>query len=142
VSFFTQRFHPFGAWCSSAPAGTAASHDEPAAEARGGYISNGAFTTHPAQLPKLLRQAFTGRDARVRLERFLRAIEYPSLGQAAKYLGLHQGTLTQQVQGLERACGGQLLHRQPAPRPIGPLTPLGHKLCQQARDHLNLTPTP
>jgi hypothetical protein len=77
LSFFTQRFHPFGAWCSSAPAGTAASHDEPAAEARGGYISDGAFTTHPAQLPKLLRQALTGRDARVRLERFLRAIGLP-----------------------------------------------------------------
>jgi hypothetical protein len=105
------------------------------------YIANTATTIHPAHLPDLLRRALTGRDARARLDRFLLITEFPSLNQAAQHLGLHQCILTTQLQALERACGGTLLQRNPPPRPIGPLTPLGQQLCQEARTHLEPIPT-
>jgi hypothetical protein len=103
-------------------------------------IATGTITGHPADLPDLLRKSLTGQRSRARLERFLAMTAYPSLNQAAIGLGVHQSTLTTQLQIIERACGGPLLQRPPKPWPIGPLTPLGEQLCQQAHDHLNLTP--
>jgi DNA-binding transcriptional LysR family regulator len=77
----------------------------------------------------------------LRLSRFVVLAEHPSLTQAARALGAHQCTLTNQLQQLERACGGLLLHRHPHPRPVGPLTPLGEQLHRQALDHLQATST-
>jgi hypothetical protein len=108
--------------------------------ARGGAtcIATGTISGHPADLPNPLRLALHGQRARHRLQRFLDITSYPSLGQAAEALSLHQPTLTSQLHVLEGACGGQLLQRNPRPQPVGPLTPLGELLCRQARDHLNL----
>lgn len=93
---------------------------------------------HPSQVPEPLRSALTGRDARQRLHRFVVVDQHPSLNQAAQALGIKQCTLTHQLHNLERACGGILLHRNPHPRPVGPLTPLGEQLRRQAIEHLEL----
>lgn len=91
---------------------------------------------HPADIPDLLRSVLVGRDALKRLSRFVALGEHASLNQAARALGVHQSTFTQQLQRLELASGGLLLHRHPRPQPVGPFTPLGEQLRQQALDHL------
>ncbi len=91
---------------------------------------------HPADIPDLLRSVLVGRDALKRLSRFVALGEHASLNQAARALGVHQCTLTSQLQQLERASGGLLVHRHPRPQPVGPLTSLGEQLRQQAIDHL------
>lgn len=105
---------------------------------RGSQLPDATITDHPADLPELLRKALLGQRARGRVERFLIMTKYPSLNQAAIDTGIHQSTLTAQLQNLERACGGPLFTRRTR-RPLGPLTPLGEQLCQQAREHLDLT---
>ena len=79
-----------------------------------GFAHLDAPGVHPSQVPDPLRSVLVGRDARQRLSRFLVLAEHPSLTQAARAIGAHQSTLTQQLQQLERACGGLLLHRHPA----------------------------
>ena len=96
---------------------------------------------HPSQVPEPLRSVLVGRDPRQRLSRFVVIAEHASLTQAAKALGARQCTLTTQLQQLERASGGLLLHRHPRPQPVGPLTPLGEQLHRQALDHLQTTST-
>jgi DNA-binding transcriptional LysR family regulator len=76
----------------------------------------------------------------VRLERFVVLVEQPSLTQAARTLEMAHCVLTQPLKHIERSCGGLLLHRRGCPHPVGPLTPLGEQLHQQAREHLNLAP--
>lgn len=118
-------------------------HDIPVRRRSGpeGFAHLDAPGVHPSQVPAPLRSALVGRDARLRLSRFVVLAEHPSLTQAARALGAHQCTLTNQLQQLERACGGLLLHRLPRPRPVGPLTPLGEQLHRQALDHLQATST-
>ena len=118
-------------------------HDIPVRRRSGpeGFAHLDAPGVHPSQVPEPLRSALVGRDARLRLSRFVVLAEHPSLTQAARALGAHQCTLTNQLQQLERACGGLLLHRHPRPRPVGPLTPLGEQLHRQALDHLQATST-
>jgi len=96
---------------------------------------------HPSQVPEPLRSALTGRDARKRLHRFVVLVQHPSLNQAARTLGIRQSSLTLELQNLERDCGGLLLHRNPHPRPIGPLTPLGEQLRRQTFEHLDRMPS-
>jgi hypothetical protein len=107
-------------------------------------IHTGTIAGNPADLPELLRNALTGRGARSRLERFLDITDqhHPSLSRAAAGAGIHQSRLTAQLHNLERACGGHLLQRRPRPQPIGPPTPLGQKLREQAHQHLDRTTQP
>lgn len=105
----------------------------------GGFAHLDLPDVHPADLPEPLRSALVGRDARQRLSRFVTLAEHASLTQAAQALGVHQCTLTSQLQQLERGCGGPLLYRHPRPRPVGPLTPLGEQLHRQVIDHLHDT---
>jgi hypothetical protein len=93
---------------------------------------------HARDLPEPLRSALTGPRARGRLEHLLVVARHPSIRQAAQALGIWQSTLYQQVARLERACGGPLINRAPRPAGTGILTPLGQRLCQQAREHLSL----
>jgi hypothetical protein len=97
---------------------------------------------HPYQIPEPLRSALTGRGARARLERFVVLVDQPSLTQAARTIGIPQCVLTLQLQHIERACGGPLLHRRGCPHPMGPLTPLGEQLHRQTLQHLKLSPSP
>lgn len=106
-----------------------------------GFAHRDAPGLHPSQVPEPLRSALTGRNPRQRLHRFVVLAQHPSLSQAAQALGTQQSTLTQQLQKLERACGGLLLYRHPRCRPVGPLTPLGDRLRRQALEHLDLTPS-
>jgi len=64
----------------------------------------------------------------------------PSLTQAARALGAHQCTLTNQLQQLERAAAVLLLHPPPTPPTCRPLT-LSQQLHRQALDHLQATST-
>ena len=116
-------------------------HDIPVRRRSGpeGFAHLDAPGVHPSQVPEPLRSALVARDACLRLSRFVVLAEHPSLTQAAQALGAHQCTLTNQLQQLERACGGLLLQRHPHPRPVGPLTPLGEQLHRQALDHLQAT---
>jgi len=118
-------------------------HDIPVRRRSGpeGFAHLDAPGVHPSQVPDPLRSVLVGRDARQRLSRFLVLAEHASLTQAARAIGAHQSTLTQQLQQLERACGGLLLHRHPRPRSVGLLTPLGEQLHRQALDHLQTTST-
>ena len=104
-----------------------------------GFAHLDAPRLHPSEIPEPLRSALTGQDARQRLDRFVVLVQHPSLNQAARFLGIHQSTLSLQLQNLERDCGGLLLHRKPHHRPVGPLTPLGEQLRRQALDHLQVT---
>jgi hypothetical protein len=90
---------------------------------------------HPRDLPEPLRSALVGPRARGRLDRLLFIAGHPSILAAAQALGLWQASLYEQVNRLERACGGPLVNRR---RRAGTtiLTPLGQQLCQQAREHL------
>lgn len=96
---------------------------------------------HPRDLPQPLRSALIGPRARGRLDRLLVIADHSSILAAAQALGLWQAALYDQVARLERACGGPLVNRR---RPAGTtiLTPLGHQLCQQARDYLAIRPGP
>ncbi|MEC3974931.1 helix-turn-helix domain-containing protein [Amycolatopsis sp. H20-H5] len=105
----------------------------------GTCIHTDVVTGHPSHLPDPLRKALRGQRSRDRLDRFLVIIEHRSLGQAATTVHTTQPALTSQLHVLERACGGPLFHRRPVPQPLGPLTPLGEQLCQQAHDYLNQT---
>lgn len=106
----------------------------------GGFAHLDAPGLHPSQLPEPLRSALHGQVPGQRLRRFIALAEHPSLTRAARVLGARQSTLTQQLQHLERACGGLLLQRHPRPQPVGPLTPLGERLHRQVLDHLALVP--
>jgi hypothetical protein len=90
---------------------------------------------HPRHMPEPLRSALVGPRARGRLDRLLFIAGHPSILAAAQALGLCQASLYEQVNRLERACGGPLVNRR---RPTGTtiLAPLGQQLCQQAREHL------
>jgi molybdenum-dependent DNA-binding transcriptional regulator ModE len=95
---------------------------------------------HPRDLPEPLRSALIGPRARGRLERLLVIARHRSILAAAQELGLWHATLYQQVDRLERACGGPLVNRRPGPASTATLTPLGLLLCRQADDYLSIRP--
>jgi hypothetical protein len=101
------------------------------------YMPAGAAPgLHPRDLPEPLRSALIGPRARARLDYLLVIARHPSIRAAAEALGIWHSTLYQQVTRLERACGGLLVNRSPRSPGTGVLTPLGERLCQQARDYL------
>jgi hypothetical protein len=101
------------------------------------YLSaTAASGRHPSQIPQPLRQVLHGPQATQRLHRLLLIAQHPSIRQAAQAHGIPAGSLYTQLARIERDCGGTLINRRPPPRATGHLTPLGERLCQQARDHL------
>ncbi|MFI2350647.1 LysR family transcriptional regulator [Streptomyces sp. NPDC019443] len=61
--------------------------------------------------PGLLRKALTSPYAWQRVERFLAASACPTIGEAARALGINQPTLVIQINRLERDLGQPLLER-------------------------------
>jgi molybdenum-dependent DNA-binding transcriptional regulator ModE len=107
------------------------------------YIPAGSASgLHPRDLPEPLHRALIGGRARRRLDHLLVIAGHASIPRAAQALGIWHSILYQQVARLERACGGPLVHRSPRPAGTGILTPLGQRLCQQAREYLGLQTTP
>jgi DNA-binding transcriptional LysR family regulator len=65
------------------------------------------------------------------LATFAAVVEHGSFGRAATRLGYTQSTVSQQIAGLERACGGRLFDRPGGPRRVL-LTPLGRVVHEHA----------
>lgn len=95
---------------------------------------------HPRDLPEPLRSALIGPRARGRLDRLLFIAGHPSILTAARELGLWPAALYLQVARLESACGGPLVNRGSRPAGTATLTPLGQRLCEQARAWPGLQP--
>ncbi|MFE3499138.1 TniQ family protein [Kitasatospora sp. NPDC059160] len=101
---------------------------------RGGG-SHGAALRVPdetAQMPPIVRMALTSPYARQRLDRFLAAISYPTMSDAAVALGLSQSALVTQINRLERDLGHPLLERAVRGRPMKP-TAFGLRAVSEVR---------
>ncbi|MFD3723355.1 LysR family transcriptional regulator [Streptomyces sp. NPDC058674] len=98
---------------------------------RGGGSHDTALRTtdQAARTPVILRKALTSPYAWQRLERFLAALLYPTIGEAARSLGPKQPALSVQISRLERDLGQPLLERGRAMR----LTAFGEEVATAAR---------
>ncbi|WP_425831666.1 TniQ family protein [Streptomyces fractus] len=83
-------------------------------------------------LPAILRKALTGAFARQRLSRFLAARTYPTLGEAARDLGIHQSALVTQIKRLEADLGQPLFERAERGRAMK-LTRFGKRIASAAQ---------
>jgi DNA-binding transcriptional LysR family regulator len=88
----------------------------------------------------ILRPAFTAAFGRQRLERFMAALPYPTLGAAAQALGTTQAVLSSQITRLERDLGQPLLERAERGRPMKP-TAFGRRVATAAIAALAADPT-
>ncbi|MEV7865361.1 TniQ family protein [Streptomyces sp. NPDC088124] len=97
---------------------------------RGGASHHASLRTpeQAADAPAILRDALTSPNARQRLERFAAALPYPTVTDAARALGIHQSTLTTQINRLERDLGRPLIERAERGRRMRP-TPFGRKVA-------------
>ncbi|WP_229867230.1 helix-turn-helix domain-containing protein [Streptomyces gelaticus] len=97
---------------------------------RGGASHHTALRTpeQAADAPAILRDALTSPNARQRLERFAAALPYPTVTDAARALGIHQSTLTTQINRLERDLGRPLIERAERGRRMRP-TPFGRRVA-------------
>ncbi|PEG33267.1 hypothetical protein CQY20_31740 [Mycolicibacterium agri] len=87
---------------------------------RGGpsHSANLAAEDVAAEAPELLRPALAGIGGWERLERFAAATRHPTLTIAAEKLGVHQFTLVNQINRIERELGATLLNRAERGRPM------------------------
>lgn len=101
---------------------------------RGGGSHDTALraTDQAARTPAILRDALTSPNAWQRLERFNAALPYPTVTEAARALGIHQSTLTTQINRLERDLGRALIERAERGRRMRP-TPFGRKVAAAAK---------
>lgn len=81
-----------------------------------------------AAVPAILRAALTGPFAWQRLDRFVAALRYATIREAAKALGATQPALTAQIARLEGDLGQALLERAERGRPMKP-TPFGKRVA-------------
>lgn len=97
---------------------------------RGGASHHTALRTpdQAADAPEILHEALTGPNAWQRLERFAATLLYPTVTEAARSLGIHQSTLTTQINRLERDLGRPLIERAERGRRMRP-TPFGRKVA-------------
>jgi hypothetical protein len=91
------------------------------------------ITDMAADGPDALKSLLTSTYARQRLSRFARSIEYPSLREAARHLGIHESTLSHQIRLLEQALGGPLVERAKDGNPMKP-TELGITIAVAVRE--------
>ncbi|MGK4582079.1 LysR family transcriptional regulator [Kitasatospora sp. HPMI-4] len=85
-----------------------------------------------AEMPSILKKALTSPYARQRLDRFLWAISYSTMSEAAAALGINQSALVAQINRLERDLGDPLLERAERGRPMK-LTPAGQEVATAAQ---------
>ncbi|UQX10996.1 TniQ family protein [Candidatus Mycobacterium methanotrophicum] len=96
---------------------------------RGGpsHSANLAAAAEAQAAPDILRPALAGIGGWERLQRFAAASPYPTMTIAAKELGVHQFTLVNQINRLERELDQKLLVRAERGRPME-LTPFGSRV--------------
>ncbi|WP_254407189.1 TniQ family protein [Streptomyces sp. GMY02] len=101
---------------------------------RGGGSHNAALhaADQAAAVPAILRAALTGPFAWQRLDRFVAALRYATIGEAAKALGATQPALNAQITRLEGDLGQALLERAERGRPMKP-TPFGKRVAAAVR---------
>lgn len=111
-------------------------HGLPARPRGGGrhFIPPRTAPAHPVDIPRPLRDALTGQDARQRINRFLLIAEHSSVTAAADHLDLAVSTVGKQLANLEHRCGGPLFHRRH--HRLAGLTSLGDQLRDQAQHYL------
>lgn len=71
-------------------------------------------------IPAVLRDALKSPSGRQRLERFVAALPYPTVTEAARALGIHQSTLVTQINRLEKDLGQPLIERAERGRRMRP----------------------
>lgn len=86
-----------------------------------------------ADAPELIRPALAGIGGWERLQRFAAAARYPTLTVAADELGVHQFTLVNQINRIERELGMKLLIRAERGRPME-LTEYGARVTAAVRE--------
>jgi hypothetical protein len=84
----------------------------------GSHSSTLAAERAAVEAPDLIRPALAGIGGRERLERFAEATRYRTLTVAAQELGIHQFTLVNQTNRVERELGIKLLVRAERGRPM------------------------
>ncbi|MGQ9352464.1 LysR family transcriptional regulator [Mycolicibacterium gilvum] len=98
----------------------------------GSHSSTLAAEHAAAEAPDLISPALTGIGGRERLERFVAASRYRTLTVAAEKLGVHQFTLVNQINRIERELGTKLLVRAERGRPMQ-LTDYGARVVATVR---------
>ncbi|MFB7654190.1 MULTISPECIES: TniQ family protein [unclassified Streptomyces] len=100
---------------------------------RGGGSHDASLRTSEkaAHTAAILRTALTSPYSWQRIERFLAAIDYPTVSEAAQALGVHQSTLTTQIARLERDLGQPLLERAERGRAMK-LTTFGRRVATES----------
>ncbi|GGN32164.1 hypothetical protein GCM10011578_070630 [Streptomyces fuscichromogenes] len=101
---------------------------------RGRPRTTAAAATRLAHLPALLRPAAGSYGGRLRLRRFLEAVQYPNLAAFARAEGLDPSTVTLQISRLERDFDGRLLDRG-GPGHAMRLTGLGKRVVAAAQPY-------
>lgn len=101
---------------------------------RGGRSHSAALSAADAatKAPELLRPVLAEIGGRQRLERFAAASSYTTLTVAAEKLGVHQFTLVNQINRVERELGTKLLIRAERGRPMQ-LTDVGARVVAAVR---------
>ncbi|MFG2841752.1 LysR family transcriptional regulator [Kitasatospora sp. NPDC048296] len=94
-----------------------------------------------ARMPPILRIALTSPYAWQRLDRFLAAVSYPTMREAAAALGINQSALVTQISRLERDLGNPLFERAERGRPMR-LTAVGEEVTAAAQRLRRRVPTP
>lgn len=102
--------------------------------ARGGPSHGSALgaADDAANAPELLRPALAGVGGRERLERFVAASRFSTLTAAAEKLGIHQFTLVNQINRIERELAMKLFVRAERGRPMQ-LTDDGERVVEAVR---------
>lgn len=102
--------------------------------ARGGpsHSSAMAAADDAADAPELLRPVLAGVGGRGRLERFVAASSFSTLTAAAENLGIHQFTLVNQINRIERELATKLFIRAERGRPMQ-LTDDGERVVEAVR---------
>ena len=102
--------------------------------ARGGASHSSALgaADDAANAPELLRPALAGVGGRERLERFVAASRFSTLTAAAEKLGIHQFTLVNQINRIERELALKLFIRAERGRPMQ-LTDDGERVVDAVR---------
>ncbi|MCH0557005.1 TniQ family protein [Streptomyces sp. MUM 16J] len=101
---------------------------------RGGASHHIALRTseQASDAPAILRDALTSPNAWQRLERFVAALPYPTVTEAARALGIHQSTLVTQINRLEKDLGRPLIERAERGRRMRP-TRFGRRVATAVR---------
>lgn len=104
--------------------------------ARGGpsHSSAMAAADDAADAPELLRPVLAGVGGRERLERFVAASSFSTLTAAAENLGIHQFTLVNQINRIERELATKLFIRAERGRPME-LTDDGERVVAAIRSY-------